>query len=163
MKVKHAIQVTFWVGMIVIRETEGIYRISHVNRAIDYMQTYNGIAIKSIVLLTSPSYNLENSVLYEGIRSIASAKQNTTFILHMIMSENTSNTMDIIQKTTFPSIIIFLDFEYSKLLQKALSDIHVQHKKDRSWLIMLSSDYRNHQEMHTIIFQSISTFVNYRL
>ena len=142
-------------------ETEGIYRISHLNRAIDYMQRYNDILIKSVVLLTSPSFDLENSSFYEDIRSTASQKQTDTFLLHMIMSKNTTNTMNIIQKTSFPSIIIFYDFEPSTLLQKAFSEIHVQHTRDNSWLIMLSSDYQNYQEMYTTVFDLISTFPKY--
>ena len=133
MNVKYTIQFTLWLFMILIRETVGKYRISHLNRAIDYMQTYNGVHIKSVVLLTSPLYNLESSDFYEDIRSIASSNQTPTFILHMIMSENTHNTMNIIQKTTFPSIIIFHDFEFSKLIQKSFSEIHVQHTVDKSW------------------------------
>ena len=155
-------QFTVWVVVILIREAESIFHISHLNRAIDYMQTYNGVHIKSVVLLTSHSYNLENNAFHEDIQGTASSNQKAMLILHMIMSENTSNTMDIIHKTTFPSLIIFPDFEFSKLLQKAFSEIDEERTRDKTWLIMLSSDYQSHQQMYITVLDAISTFPNYR-
>ena len=103
---------------IFIHLAKGIYHTSQLNRAINYLQSYNRLSTKSVVLLTSPFSELENDTFYEEFVSMASERHKNTFLLYISMKGNTSNALTRIQSTMSPSIIILYDFESWIIPQK---------------------------------------------
>ena len=61
------------------------------------------------MFLNSPSYDTENRAFYDALSNYSN-----TFILHITLPENTSHAMEIIQRSTLPSIIVFRDFEEAR-------------------------------------------------
>ena len=155
---KISFQVQFLLILLLTWETKGkVYDTSHIKSAVEYIKTYGGTTVGSIAMLDSASDDIENDESLENnFKSITLINKNNTFALLRQITKNDSNSISRIMKSDFSSLVILLNFEFSKSLQNVFSEVHSSQLITKSWLISMTSNFQSYDDMYSTAIDSIS-------
>ena len=149
----------YFLFLIAISKAHGRFDGKQIDKAITYIEAYNGMNVEMLVYLNDYSqlYNpdsLKTDFDYETLR-------NHPDILNLrliITPKDNNQTISRIEKSNLRSMIVCFDFEYSINLQYIFSAVDSQQLKSNIWLISLSSNFESSKEVYEKLSNSTFEF-----
>ena len=149
---------------MLLGNTSAKYPVSFVKIATNHIETYTGLKIRNVVLLTSSLYENEDSQFYDDFRSIPSSRVwRDVFVQHhrLVNSGNGTNHIKLIQRDSSPSIVLIYDVDTLTMLSHELEDNPTQYMGNKIWLISLIGEYNSPDEMNKAVMDTTTSFQNY--
>ena len=163
MKIRQVIFVFVYTLLQSLNQANCYYNFDGVSNAVRYLNDYTPTPVKNIFLVTSSFLTSEYEFFIEDIhhviKTIENPKYRVTFITNT--KGNISKSFNQIRKQCF-SLTVIWDFDNDKDRPKLFLDLLDQEVEDQIWLILLSSNHSNQQEVHNSIHASLSIDSDYK-
>ena len=149
----------YFLYLIAISKAQGRFDGKQIDKAITYIEAYNGMNVEMVVYLNDYSqlYNsdsLKTDFDYETLEN----HQDIPNLRLIITSKDNNQTISRINESNKRSVVVCFDFEYSENLQYIFSAMDSQQLKSNIWLILLSSNFKSNKEVYDKLSDSTFKF-----
>ena len=146
----------YFLYLIAISKAQERFDGKQIDKAITYIEAYNGMNVEMVVYLNDYSqlYNsdsLKTDFDYETLEN----HQDILNLRLIITQKDINQTISRINKSNKRSMIVCFDFEYSNNLQNIFSALDSQQLKSNIWLISLSSQFERSKEVYEKLSNSV--------
>ena len=127
---------------------------------VDYLQTYTRLTIQHVVVaITSTSNEIEHAFIQDTIEMLS--RGNTSqFTSGTTFSKNASGMLQKLEKTKFPSIVVFPNFDMSSKAQKTFFEVPKYMTRKHLWLLLFTQNFKNRKTMNRYMTNLMNKHLN---
>ena len=141
-----------------------LYQQDELRNAIRYLEEYNHIHVKDIIVISGPVFFSEENNFVKDLYDIESLNNlSPTFSLSINVIENVTRITNRIQMYSLPSAVVLPNFDNSKEIQKTFFNLPDILTRENLWLLLLSSNYTTTYEMMAEVTDLLWRHSNHRL